>query len=247
MAVRAVLFDFYGTLARDTESFDIGEVLADRGYALPEHLREIWWSGDVDGIEHGAESQSRDHYVAWQQERLLGMLAAADVHPGEYEAILATLHAGRARRVLEAYPEAAEIVAALRERGLAVAVCSNWDWDLEPAIAEAGLAGAFDVVVSSAWAGARKPHPRIFRYTLDRLDAATGSGVQHVPADVLFVGDTWGPDVEGPRALGMRCAYLEREQHWPDPTAPADAVADSRVVTRVRDLNGVLELVADFE
>ena len=58
----------------------------------------------------------------------------------------------------------------LRDRGVRLVICSNWDWDLEPAIAEAGLAGRFDVVVSSAWAGARKPHPRIYRYLLEQAD-----------------------------------------------------------------------------
>src|SRR5262245_3939333 len=142
----------------------------------------MWWSGDLDGIEHIEQSRSRERYVAWQQERLLGMLAEADVHPGEYEVILAKLHAGHASRRLEPYPEVAQVLATLRTRGLRLAVCSNWDWDLEPAVAEAGLADEFDVLVSSAWAGARKPNPRIFRHTLDKLGLVAG--------DVLFVGDT---------------------------------------------------------
>ena len=50
----------------------------------------------------------------------------------------------------------------LRGRGVALAICSNWDWDLHEAIESAGLTGAVDVVVSSAWVGARKPHPRIY-------------------------------------------------------------------------------------
>ena len=152
---QAVLFDFYGTLARDVAPFHIDAVMSEHGYELPDHLREIWWSGDIDGIEHGDESRSREDYIAWQQVRLLGMLAEADVHPGEYEVILAKLHAGRAARVLEPYPEAAGVLAALRSRGLQLAVCSNWDWDLEPAVAEAGFGAAVDVLVSSAWAGAQ--------------------------------------------------------------------------------------------
>jgi putative hydrolase of the HAD superfamily len=89
-----------------------------------------------------------------------------------------------------------------------------------------------DVLVSSAWAGARKPHPRIFRHTLDLLACE--------PADAVFVGDTWGPDVEGSRALGMRAIYLERPGHWPDPTLPAIPTRD---VERVDDLKGLLALL----
>lgn len=209
-----MLLDFYGTLACDTHpSYLIEDVLAERGYELAAALRERWWNGDLDGIEHLDQSRSREHYVAWQDERLLALLAEADVHPGEYEMILNELHAGRAHRELRAYPEVPDALRELRARGLQLAVCSNWDWDLEPAIAEAGLAGAFDLLVSSAWAGARKPHPRIFRHALSML----GLGA----ADVVFVGDTWGPDVEGPRTVEMCTFYLEREGHWPDMTLPA--------------------------
>jgi putative hydrolase of the HAD superfamily len=161
------------------------------------------------------------------------MLHEADVHPGEHQKILDDLEAGRAARVLEAYDEVPGVLDDLRERGLGLVICSNWDWDLEPAIAEAGLAGRFDTVVSSAWAGARKPHPRIYRYLLEQaaLD----------PHDVLFVGDTWAPDVEGPLAAGMRPAYLERDGHWPDATRPAETSAVP--VARIRDLTGILPLL----
>ncbi len=235
------MLDFFGTLARATHSVDIGEIVARHGYTIPDRVREMWWSGDIDGDEHVEQSASRDTYVAWQQERLLAMLAQADVHPGEYDLILADLHAGRAERVLEAYPEVPGVLRELRARGARLVVCSNWDWDLAPAIEETGLGDLLDVLVSSAWAGARKPHPRIFEHTLAEIDA--------VAADVLFVGDTWGPDVEGPLAVGMTPVYLERDGHWPDPTRPAEADASSGKrpaapeVARITDLTGVLDLV----
>jgi putative hydrolase of the HAD superfamily len=228
-----VLLDFYGTLAEDAHPVPaIDRILAARGYELPDHLRERWWNGDLDGIEHVDESRSRDHYVAWQDARLVGLLAEADVHPGEHDLIVAELRAGRARRDLRAYPEVPAVLDALRVAGLALGVCSNWDWDLEPAVEEAGLTGVVDVLVSSAWAGARKPHARIFRHTLELLACD--------PADVVFVGDTWGPDVEGPRAMGMHAIYLERPGHWPDTTLPATPPDD---VERIDDLSGLLRLL----
>jgi putative hydrolase of the HAD superfamily len=233
MRARAVVLDFFGTLARATRSVGIDEILARHGHTIPDHLAEMWWSGDIDGMEHVEQSRSRDSYLAWQHERLVAMLREADVHPGEHDAILADLHAGRAVRVLEAYDEAPAVLRELRERGLYLAICSNWDWDLEPAVAETGLDGAFDRVVSSAWAGARKPHPRIYRYLLDQ------TGLD--PAEILFVGDTWGPDVQGPLAAGMTPVYLERDGHWPDATRPDDT-SDVQV-ERVPDLRGLLPLL----
>jgi putative hydrolase of the HAD superfamily len=233
MEIRAVLLDFYGTLAAATRWVSIDAVLAEHGYELPPEALNRWWNEGVDGIEHLEHSQSRDHYVAWQQERMLAMLAETDVHPGEYDVILAKLREGSAQRILEPYPEVAEVLAELRRRGLALAICSNWDWDLAEAVHECGLTDLVDVQVSSAWAGARKPHPRIFRHTLDKL------GVP--PAEALFVGDTWGPDVKGPRALGMHPTYLARAGHWPDSGAPTDEVAAD--VPVLADLRGLLELL----
>jgi putative hydrolase of the HAD superfamily len=166
------------------------------------------------------------------------MLSETDLHPGEYEVVLDKLAKGNETRVLEAYDETLDVLARTRERGLTLAICSNWDWDLAEAVEEAGLTDAVDLIVSSAWAGARKPHPRIFEHTLEKVGVA--------PTDVLFVGDTWGPDVVGPRASGMTPLYLRREGHWPDTTAPPALTSgdtEAEGVTIALDLRRILELV----
>jgi putative hydrolase of the HAD superfamily len=229
-SVRALLVDFYGTLARATTWVSADEVLDEHGYALdPEH-RAIYFADGLDGVEHDEHSQSRDHYVAWQRARTLAMLAASDVHPDEYETIVEKLRAGTASRVLEAYPEVPAVLRAVRDRGIRIVICSNWDWDLREAVTESGLAHAVDAMVSSAWVGARKPHPRIFAAALAE------AGVD--PVEVLFVGDTWGPDVVGPIEAGFRPLYLRRDDHWPDSTAPPDpdGVAIGSDLTAVLDL-----------
>ena len=118
MGARAVVLDFFGTLARATTSVGIDEILARHGHTISEQLQEMWWSGDIDGTEHVEQSRSREHYLAWQRERLVAMLHEADVHPGQHEAILADLQAGRAVRVLEAYDEVPAVLRELRDRGL---------------------------------------------------------------------------------------------------------------------------------
>jgi putative hydrolase of the HAD superfamily len=233
--VRAVLFDFYGTLAQATQWMSIDVVLAEHGYELSDEVRDRWWNEGVDGVEHVEHSRSREHYQGWQRERLLGMLAEVDVHPGEYEVLLEKMRQGTETRVLEAFPEAPAVLATLRDRGVALAICSNWDWDLLEALEEVGLADRVDVIVSSAWAGARKPHPRIFAHTLAKLGVAG--------PEAVFVGDTWGPDVVGPRAMGMTALYLRREGRWPDDAAPTDPGGEGVAVAS--DLTGVLALVEE--
>jgi len=240
---RAVVLDFYGTLARATAWVSVDVVLAEHGVALDDVVRERYWNDGLDGIEHLDHSHSRDHYVAWQRDRLLSMLSETDLHPGEYEVVLDKLAKGNEARVLEAYDETLDVLSGVRERGITLAICSNWDWDLAEAVDEAGVTRAVDVVVSSAWAGARKPHPRIFEHTLEKVGVA--------PADVLFVGDTWGPDVVGPRAFGMTPLYLRREGHWPDTSAPqaiatgtlAPGDTEAEGVAIAPDLRRILDLI----
>lgn len=230
-----MLLDFYGTLARASRWLSVDTVLAEHGYALDPKARRRWFDDGIDGMEHAEHSLSREHYMAWQRERTLAMLAESDVHPGEHELILEKLRVGNAQRVLEAYDEVPAVLDALAERDLLRVVCSNWDWDLAEALDDAGLAGRVDVIVSSAWAGARKPHPRIFGHTLRKAG---------LPAsDALFVGDTWGPDVEGPLAAGMRAVYLRRDGHWPDPTCPSGGLESRPGVTLARDLAEILDVL----
>ena len=96
---RAVLLDFYGTVARATQWVSADEVLAEHGYRLEPDAYQRFSNDGIDGIEHDEHSRSRDHYVAWQRERTLAMLAETDIHPGEHEQILEKLRAGTATRL----------------------------------------------------------------------------------------------------------------------------------------------------
>lgn len=235
MPVKAVLLDFYGTLAEMPSvgpSWDA--VLAEAGYTLTEGARRRYWQDGIDGSEHDEHSRSRDHYVAWQRARTSELLAACGVPAGDHDALIDVMHGHLHGRPITAYDEALPVLRELRDRGVSLAICSNWDWDLLEAVDRAGLDGTVDVVVSSAWVGARKPHPRIYAHTLDLVGVA--------PDDVLFVGDTWACDVEGPRAAGLRTMYLRRPHFGVDHTAPDDPGAHTDV-HQAGDLTRLLDLV----
>lgn len=232
--MKAVIFDFYGTLA-ETPSWGPSwqEMVAEVGYELPDDLRDRWWNDGLDGSEHDEHSRSREHYVAWQRSRTRGMLDECGVPLETQEVLIARVREIGAHRKMRAYEETATVLSEVRARGLTLAICSNWDWDLEEAIAAAGLTGTVDVAVSSAWIGARKPHRRMYDAVLER------SGVE--PEDALFVGDTWSCDVEGPRAHGLRPVYVRRPHLGIDSTAPDDH--RDQDVHRADDLRIVLDLL----
>ena len=230
--VAAVLFDFYGTLARAVEwGPTVEEVLTRRGVAVDPEARARWEAEAADGVDHRQHSTDRDRYVAWEQARLRRFAEACRVDAVDLDEVVGELYATMKEFTLEAYDEVPEVLAALRDRGLRVAVCSNWDWDLDQALRRTALDHLVDVVVTSAQAGARKPHPRIYRQTLDRCGVAA--------PDALFVGDTWGPDVEGPLAVGLRPVHVWRDGD--ERRAPPPPLVDG--VKRVRNLGGVLDLV----
>src|SRR4249919_4252562 len=146
MPVKAVIFDFYNTLAESPQwGPSWQEMVAEVGFDLPADVQDRWWNDGLDGSEHDEHSQSRDHYVAWQRARTKGMLDEVGVPPETQEVLIARVREIGAHRKMRAYDETAPVLAELRDRGLTLAICSNWDWDLEEAIAAAGLTGTVDV------------------------------------------------------------------------------------------------------
>lgn len=89
----------------------------------------------------------------------------------------------------------------LKARGLWLGIISNWDAELEALIRELGLLPYFDVVVSSAAMGYRKPNPIIFESALEQM------GVKAVEA--VHVGDL--PEADGAAsAVGIMPVIIDR-------------------------------------
>jgi putative hydrolase of the HAD superfamily len=84
----------------------------------------------------------------------------------------------------------------LRARGFKLAICTNniREWE-ELWRAMLPVDEIFDVVVDSAFVGSRKPEPRIYEITIERLGTSAGT--------TLFIDDV-EVNCEGARQLGMR-------------------------------------------
>ena len=95
----------------------------------------------------------------------------------------------------ELLPDAGAALQALRRRGLALAIVSNWDFGLPQQLSGLGLRGV--PVVTSAEAGAPKPDPAVFSRALELL------GVR--PGRALHIGDS-DADEAGAVAAGMQFA-----------------------------------------
>ncbi|MFM7549097.1 MAG: HAD-IA family hydrolase [Cyanobacteriota bacterium] len=99
------------------------------------------------------------------------------------------------------YPEVPDCLRRWRQRGLRLAVVSNFDSRLEGLLAGLGVAEHLETVVVSSAAGAAKPDPAPYRLALAALGLP--------PEAVWHVGDSPEDDA-GARAAGIRCLLVER-------------------------------------
>ncbi|MGP3770492.1 HAD family hydrolase [Streptomyces sp. SDT5-1] len=194
MTIKAVLFDFSGTLFRiESTASWLRAVLDEAGLTMPEeafvraaedldtagalpggsthqsnvpeHLAELVAVRDVDASRHRAAYTGLARQVPLPDERLYDALYDRHMTPAAWRP----------------YPDAREVLAALRERGVRVAVVSNIGWDPRPVFEAHGLDRYVDTYVLSYRHGVTKPDPRLFAAACEELGTA--------PGDTLMVGD----------------------------------------------------------
>jgi putative hydrolase of the HAD superfamily len=207
--INAVVFDWFGTLAQwlHGSTSNYTAVFLDHGHRADPLIVERYHSR-WDGVDHVAHSTSRDAYLAWTRYRVTELARECGVPPSERAALVEAIIAVDQGSPMAAFPEVPSVLAELQRQGIAIGVCSNWGWDLDTALDATGLASYVDVAVTSARAGYRKPHPAIYAVLLE--------GLGMMPAQAVFVGDSWGPDVLGPLRAGMTSVHVCR-----DPTVAA--------------------------
>jgi len=194
--VRAVLFDFAGTLA------------------MPEE-RSAWLAACGADAAHGDALDRAGRpgpTAATVPAELVEVYAARDhdpdAHRAAYTGLFATVVDPALATVLYertlvvegwvAYADAVGVLEALRERGIRTAVVSNVGFDSRPILEGLGLSSLLDAVVLSYEVGAIKPEPEIFAAALEAVDVVAG--------EALMVGDHAADG--GAVALGIRSLLL---------------------------------------
>jgi len=227
---RAVLLDATGTL------FDIARPLGD---AYSELAREFGGELDADTMTAGFRTAFADTPPmafpgrrgadldraerGWWRAVVERVTRAAGGVP-EFDAYFDRLFAHYASApAWRVYPEVPEVLAALRARGLALAVVSNFDSRLPPLLDALGLGPFFDAVVCSGAVGAAKPDGAIFAHALAAL------GVE--ASEALHIGDSRVNDYDGARAAGIEALLVDRG-------------TTARGSGTIPDLRGILDHVA---
>lgn len=203
--IRAVLFDFSGTLFRLEEDdswfagIKVDEQAVD-GHVQAELMRRLT-APTGRSVEMNDEQYrnwiNRDLEPHLHREAYLHVLRESGVADHQAEALYELLIDPAS---WTAYPDTATVLTGLHRKGIRIAVVSNIAFDVRPAFARLGVLEVVDEFVLSFEVGAVKPNSEIFQTALTALG---------VPAhDALMVGDSEEAD-GGARALGCRFALVD--------------------------------------
>jgi 2-haloalkanoic acid dehalogenase type II len=123
---------------------------------------------------------------------------------------------------------------ALRERGFRLAAISNAsdDQNTQDLVDKLGGRPYFEMILSSAGVGIRKPNPKIFQLALEKMNAA--------PNAAAMVGDTLGADILGARNAGIYSIWLTRRANTPANRAHVDTIFPD---ARIHDLTDLIPLL----
>jgi 2-haloalkanoic acid dehalogenase type II len=204
--VKGLLFDLGGTLFSYTRGARSGQALLQAATELgievePRELGAWWRQASESTMARYAPSAFFLHRDLFRDT----LNAFAESFGRAVDAAVADRFMTAQRQaVIEHLPlrdDCRDTLAALKARGLYLAIVSNIDDDyLQPLVSRHGLDAWLDDHTSSEEARSCKPHMDIFHYAL----AKAGLGID----DALFVGDSLHHDVAGASAVGMRSIHI---------------------------------------
>jgi 2-haloacid dehalogenase len=194
MRYRATLFDAYGTL------FDVHSAVMRRRERIgpaAEALSALWRTKHLEYSWTGSLAGDFRPFDMLAAEALDFALAR---HPPLDPTVREDLIA--AYRVLDAFPEAAAVLAGLRRAGLVAGIFTNGtEAMIAAALSASGLAGLVDRVITVGPVGRYKPDPAVYAH------AAAVIGV--APGETLFVSSNrW--DVMGAARQGFAACWINR-------------------------------------
>ena len=126
----------------------------------------------------------------------------------------------------------------LREKGYRLALISNAsdDPNTQVLVDKLGARVCFEVIISSAALGIRKPNPKIFEDALKRMNLP--------PESVAMVGDTLGADILGANNAGIFSIWITRRAGTSGNRAYAKIIFPDAYIENLSDLPKLLEKLA---
>jgi putative hydrolase of the HAD superfamily len=206
--IRAIVFDVGGTLIYPADP--VGETYARfarvHGVKLPAEATTIAFREAMKNSSprpKGTIPSDGNDRAWWKQVVRRSMHDKAFVESDAFDVFFEELYLYFAKpEAWGIYPEALEVLEALRDHGADLVVLSNWDARLHAVLDGSGLGEYLPQRFISAELGWEKPDPSLYRHVTEILRLP--------PTALLNVGDDPRNDVEGPRKAGWHAVQIER-------------------------------------
>jgi putative hydrolase of the HAD superfamily len=198
MTLAAVVFDFYGTLSpgRTDDAQVRARAAQAEALGLEPAAFDAEMTATVDERFRGAGGTVPGS-LRWVAARL------GATPTDEQIDVAAGVRLAAERSFGEPRAEAADVLGALRDRGLRIGLISDCSAELPEYFPELPIAPYIDAPVFSFVTGVRKPEPANY------LACCAALGV--APADTLYVGDGGSNELDGAQRAGLRPVLLDVE------------------------------------
>jgi putative hydrolase of the HAD superfamily len=218
LAVKAVLFDLWGTLI----------------YNAPEHI-------DYPGIATTLGVSPATLFQAWRKYIPASMTGGINSSEERARLVLTDLELplsgvpllvdmevrGRSTNIYF-YPDVPEMLAVLRAKGFRTALISNCNYLTRDVTKKMDLDKKLDELILSCEVGIVKPNEAIYRLALERLGLSAD--------ECLYVGDGSDHEMNGAIAVGLHTALVEQERGYAYRN-PGDFGTDLRFKTVIEVLD----------
>ena len=215
--IKAVLFDFYNTLASYYPPREEVYINACRELGINVEAKALYSSLAAADIFYRNENsrspidkKSIEEQINFYIEYITRIIGGAGQEISRDAALKILAKIKEYKWEFKVYDDALPTLKALKKRGLIQGLISNVAQDMEDTYTKLGLQPYLNFKVTSAEVGYDKPRPEIF------LAALKKAAVK--PEEALFVGDQYHIDIVGARGVGIEALLIDRNNYFTDIT-----------------------------
>jgi len=208
--IKAVFFDFGGTIAFDESSYTDGvaQLCKNMGYDFT--------VGQIREASKRAESaipprpREIDSYHRWNRKRRMLQFKKLGLDESAANSVVDRLEKGlRLYTRPYLFPETETVFSVLKRNSYRVGIISNISPDLPTYLGWLGVDRWLDFAIASGAIGISKPDPGIFKEALRLADAP--------PEEAVHVGDSLEADVRGAQLVGITPILVDRKGIYDNP------------------------------
>ena len=219
MAIKAVFFDWFNTLAKYEPARDESarRVLHEFGYevSLEKIQRAIsiadkaWFAENANSpIRTRSTAEQAKAYTHHHQTILTEVGVNLTGQPDLLKKIVTRMQTISSAMHFVLFDDVPPTLQSIKEQKLIIGILTNLDRDMKPLCRELGIEKYVNVIVTSGEIGVDKPNPLIFQAALQRANVTA--------AEAVLVGDQYKNDILGARGVGIKPLLIDRDNQSAD-------------------------------